>query len=44
MGTLVDQSPGDPNDPLQRLGGGDRQALAMLFEQHRQSLRRIKKS
>jgi RNA polymerase sigma-70 factor (ECF subfamily) len=31
------QSPGDPNDPLQRL----REALAALFEQHRDRLRRM---
>jgi RNA polymerase sigma-70 factor, ECF subfamily len=41
MGTLMDQSPGDANDPLQRLRGGDRQALAALFDEHRDRLRRM---
>jgi hypothetical protein len=37
-------APGDPFDPIESLRGGDRQALATLFEQHRQRLRRIRKS
>src|SRR6266446_681681 len=41
MGTLMDQTPGDPNDPIATLRGGDRQALAMLFDQHRDRLRRM---
>jgi DNA-directed RNA polymerase specialized sigma24 family protein len=39
MGTLMDKTPGDLTDPIQRLRGGDRQALATLFEQHRERLR-----
>jgi RNA polymerase sigma-70 factor, ECF subfamily len=37
----MDQSPRDANDPLQRLRGGDRQALAALFDEHRDRLRRM---
>jgi RNA polymerase sigma-70 factor (ECF subfamily) len=37
----MDQTPGDPTDPIEKLCGGDRQALAALFEQHRQQLRRM---
>jgi hypothetical protein len=44
MTTFKDQTLGDLNDPIELLRGGDRQALATLFEQHRQRLRRIKKS
>jgi RNA polymerase sigma-70 factor (ECF subfamily) len=41
MGTIQDRSSGDPDDPLDRLWGGDRGALASLFEQHRERLRRM---
>lgn len=41
MGTLMDKALGDPNDPMEQLRGGDRQALAALFEQHRERLRRM---
>jgi RNA polymerase sigma-70 factor (ECF subfamily) len=37
----MDQTPGDPNDPIATLRGGDRQALVMLFDQHRDRLRRM---
>jgi RNA polymerase sigma-70 factor (ECF subfamily) len=37
----MDQIPRDSNDGITSLRGGDRQALAMLFEQHRQRLRRM---
>ena len=32
MGTLMDQTPGDATDLIERLRGGDRQALAALFD------------
>jgi RNA polymerase sigma-70 factor (ECF subfamily) len=38
MGSVIDNTPGDPIDNLR---GGDRQALASLFEHHRQRLRRM---
>ncbi len=38
---LMDTAPGEPTDPIENLRGGDRQALAALFEQHRQRLRRM---
>ena len=41
MGTLMDKTPADPNDPIELLRGGDRQGLAALFEQHRERLRRM---
>src|SRR5438270_8554229 len=41
MGTFVDKTPGDPTDPIEPLRGGDRRALAALFEQHRDRLRRM---
>ena len=41
MGTLMDQTPGDPTDPIEKLRGGDRQALGMLFDQYRDRLRRM---
>src|SRR5947209_19488983 len=41
MGTLMDQTPGDPNDSIKSLRNGDGRALAALFEQHRQRLRRM---
>jgi RNA polymerase sigma-70 factor (ECF subfamily) len=37
----MDQTSGDPNDPIEQLRGGDRQALAALFEKHRDRLRRM---
>jgi RNA polymerase sigma-70 factor (ECF subfamily) len=36
----MDQMPRDPTDPIEQLRG-DRQALARLFEQHRDRLRRM---
>ena len=41
MRTDMDKTPGDSTDPIERLRGGDRQALAALFEQHRDRLRRM---
>jgi RNA polymerase sigma-70 factor (ECF subfamily) len=41
MGSFVDKTPGDPTDPIAPLRGGDRRALAALFEQHRDRLRRM---
>jgi RNA polymerase sigma-70 factor (ECF subfamily) len=37
----MDKTPGDPNDPIEQLRGGDRQALATLFEKYRDRLRRM---
>jgi RNA polymerase sigma-70 factor (ECF subfamily) len=37
----MDKTPGDPNDAIEQLRGGDLRALAALFEQHRERLRRI---
>jgi RNA polymerase sigma-70 factor (ECF subfamily) len=37
----MDQTSGDPNDPIEQLRTGDRQALAALFERHRDRLRRM---
>jgi RNA polymerase sigma-70 factor (ECF subfamily) len=37
----MDKTPGDSTDPLDRLRGGDRGALAAFFEQHRDRLRRM---
>ncbi len=41
MGTLMDTTPGDSVDPIARLKGGDRKALAELFHAHRDRLRRM---
>jgi len=41
MGTLMDHTPGDATDPIEQLRGGDRQALATLFERYRDRLRRM---
>src|SRR5438477_11406326 len=41
MGTLNDKRPGDPSDPIEQLRGGDRQALATLFDRYRDRLRRM---
>ena len=41
MGTLMDKIFGEPNDPIEQLRGGDRQALATLFEKYRDRLRRM---
>jgi hypothetical protein len=35
MGTDEDKAPGNPTDPLARLRGGDRHALATLFDRYR---------
>jgi RNA polymerase sigma-70 factor, ECF subfamily len=41
MGPSMDNTPGEPTDALERLRGGDRQALAAIFEQYRERLRRM---
>ena len=41
MGTHLDETPGDATDPIDRLRGGDRGALAALFDEHRDRLRRM---
>jgi RNA polymerase sigma-70 factor (ECF subfamily) len=41
MGTSTDKTPGDTTDPIDRLRGGDRRALAELFDEHRDRLRRM---
>jgi RNA polymerase sigma-70 factor, ECF subfamily len=41
MGTPLDKTPGDPTDPIDRLRGGDRGALAEFFDKHRDRLRRM---
>jgi RNA polymerase sigma-70 factor (ECF subfamily) len=37
----MDKTPGDPTDPIDRLRGGGRGALAELFDQYRDRLRRM---
>jgi RNA polymerase sigma-70 factor (ECF subfamily) len=37
----MDQTPGDPNELIQRLRAGDHQALATLFSHYRDRLRRM---
>src|ERR1700741_3786272 len=41
MGTSTDKTPGDTTDPIDRLRGGGRGALAELYDQHRDRLRRM---
>jgi RNA polymerase sigma-70 factor (ECF subfamily) len=41
MGNHLDETPSDPTDPVDRLRGGDRGALAELFDTHRDRLRRM---
>ena len=41
MGTIMDHTPGDASDPIEQLRGGDREALANLFERYRDRLRRM---
>jgi RNA polymerase sigma-70 factor (ECF subfamily) len=41
MGTLQNETPGDPTDPIEALRAGNRQALATLFDQYRDRLRRM---
>jgi len=41
MGNRMNKTPGDSTDPIDRLRGGDRGALAELFEKHRDQLRRM---
>jgi RNA polymerase sigma-70 factor (ECF subfamily) len=41
MGTFEHKSPGDPADLLEPLRGGDRRALATLFDHYRDRLRRM---
>ncbi len=37
----MDKTPGDLTDPIERLRGGDRRALAALLDRHRDGLRRM---
>jgi len=41
MGTVLELTPGDAIDPIAQLRGGDRQALAALFDRYRDRLRRM---
>jgi RNA polymerase sigma-70 factor, ECF subfamily len=41
MGTDMDHAPGDATDPIDRLRVGERRALAELFDEHRDRLRRM---
>ena len=41
MGTVMEHKSGDAVDPLEQLRGGDRQALAALFDRYRDRLRRM---
>ena len=41
MGTVMEHSPGDTTDLIEQLRGGDRQALATLFDRYRDRLRRM---
>src|SRR5579863_1329224 len=41
MGTFEEKIPGEPTDPIETLGGGDRRALASLFDRYRDRLRRM---
>src|SRR5262245_25753384 len=41
MGNALDKTPDDPTDPIERLRSGHRPALARLFDQHRERLRRM---
>ena len=41
MGTSAEYTPGDPRDALAKLRVGDTRALAMLFDEHRDRLRRM---
>jgi RNA polymerase sigma-70 factor (ECF subfamily) len=41
MGIIMDKPPSETNDPIAQLRGGDRNALAALFDQHRDRLRRM---
>jgi RNA polymerase sigma-70 factor (ECF subfamily) len=41
MGTLQNETPGDPADPIETLRAGNRHALATLFDQYRDRLRRM---
>jgi RNA polymerase sigma-70 factor, ECF subfamily len=41
MGTLMDHTSGDATDPIEHLRSGKRTALAALFDQHRDRLRRM---
>jgi RNA polymerase sigma-70 factor, ECF subfamily len=41
MGTLKDETPGDPTDPIEALRAGHCHALATLFDRYRDRLRRM---
>ena len=41
MGTIMEHTPGETTELIERLRGGDRRALATLFDRHRDRLRRM---
>lgn len=41
MGKHIDKTPDDPSGPIDRLRGGDPRALATLFDEYRDRLRRM---
>lgn len=41
MGTVMEHTPGDTTDLIEQLRGGDRRALAILFDRYRDRLRRM---
>jgi DNA-directed RNA polymerase specialized sigma24 family protein len=41
MGTFLAKTPNDPADRNEQRCGGDRRALTVLFEQHRERFRRL---
>src|SRR4051794_10187626 len=41
MGTVTEHTPGETTDPIEQLRGGDRKALAVPFDRHRDRLRRM---
>src|SRR5580704_8529290 len=41
MGTVMEHTPGDTTDLIEQLRGGDRRALATLFDRYRDRLRRM---
>src|SRR4051812_43062264 len=41
MGTVMEHTPGETTEPIERPPGGDRRALATLFDRYRDRLRRM---
>jgi hypothetical protein len=41
MGTLMENTPGDATDTVERLRNGGRRALATIFDSYRDRLRRV---